>query len=158
PPVSLPSGKSMSFSASITLADLAWSTPDQRRLFAHLDLSFDEGRCGLVGRNGVGKTTLLKLVAGELQPHAGRVTVNGTLGVLRQAVQIESSATVAALFAVTEPLALLRRAEAGNATAEDLAHVDWTLEARLEASLARLGLDAQPDTFLSRLSGGQRTR
>ena len=58
-------------SASITLSDLAWSTPEGRPLFSNLDLSFDAGRTGLVGRNGVGKTTLLKLAAGDL-PRAAR--------------------------------------------------------------------------------------
>ena len=148
----------MSASASITLADLAWSTPDGRPLFSHLDLSFDAGRHGLVGRNGVGKTTLLKLIAGELQAHSGAVSVAGTLGVLHQAVQIANHETVADLFGIGRQLAMLRRAEAGQATGDDIAEIDWTLEARLAASLARLGLDAKPETLLSSLSGGQRTR
>jgi ATPase subunit of ABC transporter with duplicated ATPase domains len=148
----------MSVSASITLADLAWSTPDGRRLFSHLDLSFDAGRCGLVGRNGVGKTTLLRLIGGELAPHAGRVTVGGTLAVLRQAVQVGTTETVADLFGLTQPLALLRRAEAGQATDADIAELDWTLEARLGSALARLGLEASAATLLASLSGGQRTR
>ena len=39
-------------SASITIANLSWSTPDGRPLFSNLDLSFDAVRTGLVGRNG----------------------------------------------------------------------------------------------------------
>ena len=53
---------------------------------------------------------------------------------------------------------MLRRAEAGKASAEELANADWTLEARMASALAEVGLDAQPDTPLSTLSGGQRTR
>src|SRR5579883_1446482 len=79
-------GKTMS--ASIALAHLSWSTPEGRPLLSELDLSFTAERTGLVGRNGVGKTTLLKLIAGEAAPQAGRVSVNGTLGVLRQTVQV----------------------------------------------------------------------
>ena len=107
--------------ASITLSQVSWSAPDGRPLFSNLDLSFGAERTGLVGRNGVGKTTLLKLVAGEIQPHSGTVSVSGSLGVLRQSVQIASDETVADLFGVTGALAILRRAEVGAATADELA-------------------------------------
>jgi len=96
-------GNSVIISASITLADLSWSTPDGRPLFANLDLGFEAGRTGLVGRNGVGKTTLLKLVSGDLQPLAGQVTVKGTLGILRQAIQVGPTETSAIGVARSQP-------------------------------------------------------
>jgi ATPase subunit of ABC transporter with duplicated ATPase domains len=145
-------------SASITLSGLSWSTPDGRPLFSSLDLSFVTDRTGLVGRNGVGKTTLLRLILGELSPSAGRLSVNGTLGALRQTVQVGPDDTVADLFEVRDALALLRRAEDGQATVDELGHADWTLEARLASALDRLALDVQPETPLASLSGGQRTR
>ena len=145
-------------SASIALSNLGWSTPDGRSLFSGLDLSLGSDRTGLVGRNGVGKTTLLKLIFGDAAPDTGKASVNGTLGVLRQIVRVAPDATIADQFGVTEELALLRRAESGDANADDLAAADWTLEARLAAALGRLGLDATPQTLLATLSGGQRTR
>lgn len=144
--------------ASITLSNLSWSTPDGHALFSGLDLSFGSERSGLVGRNGVGKTTLLKLIAGDLQPRSGGVIVHGSLGRLRQAVQVGPDETVADLFGVTDGLALLARAESGQASAEELAMADWTLETRLAAAFARLGLPIEPGTVLTTLSGGQRTR
>ncbi|MGO7425226.1 ATP-binding cassette domain-containing protein, partial [Rhizobium ruizarguesonis] len=80
------------------------------------------------------------------------------LGVLRQSVQVTSDETVADLFGVTDALAVLHRAEAGEATADELASADWMLEARIAAALNRTGLDAPPETPLAALSGGQRTR
>ncbi|MEZ2132354.1 MULTISPECIES: ABC-F family ATP-binding cassette domain-containing protein [unclassified Sinorhizobium] len=144
--------------AAITLANLSWSTPDGRPLFSNLDLSFGPERTGLVGRNGVGKTTLLKLVSGEIRPQAGAVSFGGSLGVLSQAVQVGPEETVADLFGASEALAILRRAEAGEGTAEEIGSADWTLEARLASALDRAGLDASPETRLAALSGGQRTR
>ena len=144
--------------ASIVISNLAWSAPDGRALFSSLDLTFGSERSGLVGRNGVGKTTLLKLIAGELAPQAGTVSVQGRLAVLRQAVQVASNETVADLFGASDALAVLARAQAGEATAADLAAADWTLEARIVSALGRLGLEAEPDTPLAALSGGQRTR
>jgi len=156
--LALPSGKSTTMSASITLSNLAWSTPDGRPLFSKIDLSFDADRTGLVGRNGVGKTTLLRLISGELPSQTGQVVVTGVLGMLRQSVQEKPDETVADLFDARERLALLRRAEQGEASIEELAAADWTLEARMTSVLGRLGLDAPPETPLARLSGGQRTR
>lgn len=145
-------------SASITLSDLSWAAPDCPPLFSGLNLSFGPTRTGLVGRNGVGKTTLLKLIAGELLPRTGGVSVNGTLGVLRQTVLIRPDETVADLFGVTAALDVLHRADRGEATDDELADADWTLETRVAAALGRVGLAVPPDTPLATLSGGQRTR
>jgi ATPase subunit of ABC transporter with duplicated ATPase domains len=144
--------------ASITLSNLAWSTPDQKPLFSGLDLVFGPERAGLVGRNGVGKTTLLKLVCGRLTPLAGRCAAQGRIALLEQVVQSGPEDTLADLFEAREGLALLARAEAGIATAADLAAADWTLDARITAALAEIGLDVAPAARLATLSGGQQTR
>ncbi|MBL9132078.1 MAG: ABC-F family ATP-binding cassette domain-containing protein [Verrucomicrobiaceae bacterium] len=47
-----------------------------RWLFSHLNLSFEPGTCtGIIGRNGLGKTTLLRILMGEQQPHEGSITI-----------------------------------------------------------------------------------
>jgi ATPase subunit of ABC transporter with duplicated ATPase domains len=148
----------MSMPATITLHNLGWSTPDGHDLFSHLDLSFGPERTGLVGRNGVGKTTLLRLVAGELTPQSGTVTIDGRVAVLRQSVRPGPDETIADLFGITSGLALLARAERGEASAHELVHADWTLETRMVAALAEFGLDMPAGTPLLALSGGQATR
>lgn len=145
-------------SASIVVTDLAWAPPGGSPLFSDLSLAFGSERTGLVGRNGVGKTSLLRLIDGRLTPQAGFITVSGRLAVLRQTVQVSETETVADLFDAADGLAILARAEAGEADAEDLARADWTLGARIETALGRLHLDAPLDTRLAALSGGQRTR
>jgi ATPase subunit of ABC transporter with duplicated ATPase domains len=56
-----------------------------RTLLAEADLRVQPGdRIGLVGRNGAGKTTTLKVLAGESQPHAGKVERRGPVGYLPQ--------------------------------------------------------------------------
>ncbi|PSO21267.1 ABC-F family ATP-binding cassette domain-containing protein [Bradyrhizobium sp. MOS003] len=144
--------------ASVILSNLSLSTPDGRSLLSSIDLTFAAERTGLVGRNGVGKTTLLASISGEHLPQSGRVLVNGSIGLLRQDVQLPAGASVADLFGVRPALELLRRAERGDASADDIASIDWTLEGRLETALAHLGFDPSPDTELSCLSGGQITR
>ena len=145
-------------SASIVLHNLAWAPPGGSPLFSDLNLAFGPERTGLVGRNGAGKTTFLRLIDGGLTPQAGSVTVHGRLAVLRQTVQVDDTETIADLFNARDAIAILARAEAGQADADDLAAADWMLPSRLEAALARLRLDVTPDTRLASLSGGQRTR
>ncbi|RYD29578.1 MAG: ATP-binding cassette domain-containing protein [Verrucomicrobiaceae bacterium] len=94
----------------ITVSDVTWLTPEGRALFTGLNLSFAAERAGLVGRNGVGKTTLLKLVSGELSPFSGKVAVSGTLGMLRQTVQVGAAETIVYLFGVAEQYAIFRHA------------------------------------------------
>lgn len=145
--------------ALITLDGLSYSTPDGRGLFEDLTLAFGAERTGLVGRNGVGKSTLLRLVLGELPPTAGALSVRGRLGVLRQALIPPVGATVAALMGVDTALSRLRRLDAGEGTEDDVAEADWTLEARLEQALADVdlaGLDLERPA--ASLSGGQVTR
>ncbi len=144
--------------STITLSNLSWSTPEGRRLFDGLNLSFGPGLCGLVGRNGAGKSTLLKLIAGELSPASGSVSVGGRIGLLRQQAEPLPGQRIATLFGADAALALLRLAESGEASADELAQCDWLLEGRIEAALARVRLDAPPETPLAQLSGGQRTR
>ncbi len=144
--------------ASIVLSNVRLSAPDGRAFLSNLDLSFAPERTGLIGRNGVGKTTLLRLISGELAPQSGTIAIGGALGVVRQNPLVTPNETIADLFGVTDALALLRRAEAGEATAEQLVDADWAIEERIVAALARVDLDAQPETRLVELSGGQGTR
>ncbi|HEX7855802.1 MAG TPA: ABC-F family ATP-binding cassette domain-containing protein [Sphingobium sp.] len=148
----------MPSSIAIRFSDLAWSTPDGRPVLVNLTGTFAAERTGLVGRNGTGKTTLLSLIAGTLQPQTGSISTGGSIGLLRQSLQPEAQESIATLFGVTDAIALLRRAEAGDATAEELADADWLLEDRMADALAEVGLDTAADTRLIALSGGQRTR
>ncbi len=143
---------------AITTIDLGWSTPDGHPVFSGINLSFNAERVGIVGRNGVGKTSLLKLLSGEREPGVGRIIAQGSVATLRQIVQLRPDETIAELFGVAAALATLRRAETGDAGIDELAGADWTLESRIAAALTSVGLDATPDTRLVALSGGQRTR
>ncbi|MFN3610370.1 MAG: ATP-binding cassette domain-containing protein, partial [Hyphomonas sp.] len=145
--------------ASITLASLTFALPDGRVLFSDLNFSFNQERVGLVGRNGIGKSTLLDLIGGRAAPTSGAVVVSGTIGMLPQAFGVDAGETVADLFGVRAALAQLARIGAGMGAEADLADADWTLEARFAEALSRAGLaDVGAETPLATLSGGQRMR
>ena len=149
----------MSSPALITLDALSQLTPDGRVLFDNLSLAFGREKTGLVGRNGVGKTSLLRAILVEAAPAAGSVRVEGRVAALRQQLAPPPDATLADLIGAAEPLACLARLEAGEGRDGDLEAADWLLPQRIEAALAEMGLAgfdlARP---AAELSGGQATR
>ncbi|KFI32565.1 ABC transporter [Haematobacter missouriensis] len=144
--------------ASVSLSGLSWSTPDDAPLLTDLNLTFGPERTGIVGRNGIGKSTLLRLISRDQHPAAGQVRVTGTFAILRQEAMEQPDDVIADLFSARPALDLLDRAESGLADANELADADWTLPERMEAALLRCGLSVGPQTLLATLSGGQRSR
>lgn len=146
-------------SAFVTLDSVAARTPDGTPLFDNLTLAFGRERTGLVGRNGVGKSTLLRLIAGRQPPAEGAVSRAGTIGVLDQSHDPAPGETIADTLGVAGPLAVLRRALAGEGSVADLGEADWTLDERLHDALAQVGLSGlDPQRRTGSLSGGEQTR
>ncbi len=70
----------------ITVQDLSFHFGGQQ-LFKNVDLQFNPGNCyGVIGANGAGKTTFLRLLCGELEPSGGSITIksDARMSVLRQ--------------------------------------------------------------------------
>lgn len=114
-----------------------------RVVFDSVSLGVDEGdRIGVVGRNGDGKSSLLRMLAGLQPPDSGRVTVRGgvTVGVLDQAETLDDDDTV------------------GNAIVGDTPEHEWAGDARVREVISGLVGDLPWDAPLSSLSGGQRRR
>lgn len=114
-----------------------------RTVFDEVTLGIDEGdRIGIVGRNGDGKSTLLKLLSGRLEPDGGRVTVRRgiRIGMLDQGDTVDPDATVA---------------EAVVGGIEE--HV-WAGDVKVRDVIAGLLADVPWHGRVRDLSGGQRRR
>jgi ATPase subunit of ABC transporter with duplicated ATPase domains len=143
----------------VTLESVSAATPDGRALFDNLSLSFGPERTGLVGRNGVGKSTLLRIIAGEQAPSAGSVARTGQISVLRQALQPPPGALLSDLLGVRVGLERLGRIERGEGSEQDLGDADWLLPERVRDGLEVVGLaDIELERPAAALSGGQMTR
>ncbi|WP_026530255.1 ABC-F family ATP-binding cassette domain-containing protein [Haematomicrobium sanguinis] len=69
----------------IDVGSIQYALPDGRQLLNGVTFRVGEShRAALIGPNGTGKTTLLRILAGELTPHAGAVTTSGTVGYMPQ--------------------------------------------------------------------------
>jgi ATPase subunit of ABC transporter with duplicated ATPase domains len=145
--------------AFITLESVAAATPDGRRLFENLALSIGAERIGLVGRNGVGKSSLLAILAGARSPAAGIVARVGTVAMLDQTPDLSTDDRLVALLGVAPDWDRLSRIERGQGDEIDLNDADWDLPGRVTQALADVGLgDLDPERPARSLSGGQATR
>jgi ATPase subunit of ABC transporter with duplicated ATPase domains len=144
--------------ALIICSNLSFSWPDDTPVFQNLSFTVGPGRTGLVAPNGGGKSTLLKLIAGDYRPTSGTVSVNGALGYLPQSLPFAGDLTVTEVLGIAPVIAALDAIESGDASEAHFATIgnDWDIEERTRAQLDRLGLGDVPLTRrLRTLSGGQ---
>ena len=80
----------------VDIAGVAYALPDGRPLLRDVNLRVGEGsKTALIGPNGTGKTTLIRIIAGDLSPDEGTVVRSGGLGVMRQFIgQVRDESTV----------------------------------------------------------------
>src|SRR5215470_2790538 len=102
----------------ISVVDLACRLSDGGRVFESLTFAFDMVRTGLVGPNGIGKTTLLDMLAGRRAPSAGRIAY------LPQSIALAPAASVAEALGVAAELAAHERIERGEGTVADVEQLD----------------------------------
>ncbi len=141
----------------------------QSIVLSHLSLAFDDGpdvledvsciipsgRVGVVGRNGVGKTTLLRLVVGELSPTSGSILVPGDVTAVPQDLLQRPDRTVAEILGIDGACSALSAIAAGSVDVADFDTVgaDWDIEARATALLARRVPSLGGDNILHRIAG-----
>ncbi len=149
-------------------------------LLDQVDLQLDTGeRIGLIGRNGGGKSSLLRIIAGEIKPDDGRIwrTPGLKLAYVPQEPELDPALTVfeevsKGLGKVSQVLlhyheashllsdgtgdteALLSRLQ--DLQAEVEAQDGWRIQARVETAIDKL--DLPPDALVGQLSGGQKKR
>ena len=114
-----------------------------KTVFEDVSLGLDEGdRIGVVGKNGDGKSTLLSLLAGIIEPDEGRVirTRGVRVGVLGQADVLSDDDTVE------------------HAVVGDTPEYEWAGDARVRDIISGLAADIPWQGRVGDLSGGQRRR
>lgn len=130
-------------------------------LFGPLNLSLEPSLCALVGRNGSGKTRLLRLLAGLDLPAGGHIERFGTSAYVAQQHVISPQLTLAELLGYETIFAARKRVDSGDAEPEDLDILDghWDLAERLsDAFIAAKLPPFDPEKRADELSGGERIR
>ncbi|MFC6299540.1 ATP-binding cassette domain-containing protein [Pseudomonas sp. CCM 7893] len=145
----------------VSLQHLCFQFANGETLLDNLTLSFDHTPTGIVGRNGMGKSVLARLIAGVLAPSSGTRKSSASLAYVPQTISLTPGETVAHVTGTAKVLVALERLAKGEAAPEDLELIDdrWDLAERLRHALDTSGLpEVRADTPADTLSGGQLAR
>ena len=147
---------------SIIIKDLSYTHTDKEVLFSNLNLIINSGeKTALTGNNGCGKSTLMRILAGEAAPSAGSVHCSGHLYYVPQHFGQYDGRTVAQVLGIDRKLTALHAILNGDTAEEHFARLDndWNIEERTQAVLHAWHLNGisllRP---LEGLSSGEKTR
>lgn len=159
----------MASPALLSIKDLTLRFGNQDVLSAATLAVGEREKVGLVGRNGSGKSSLLRIIAGEEQPDGGIVSRRNGLvvGYLPQEFRLDDDATVEANVrsGAAAVLELVARYESGDVRsseeAEMLTHIEtlggWDVDSRVKTAMTEL-FCPPADRIVRDLSGGEKRR
>ncbi len=127
--------------AHVSIAHLHFAHPSQPLLFVDLSAVFSAPLTGLIGDNGCGKTTLMRLILGDLTPSSGSLAAPEHMAYLPQDLGLDREQTLAELCGISEILRALQAVESGEYSPELYETIgdNWDVEERTLAALATYG-------------------
>ncbi|MBE8907954.1 ABC-F family ATP-binding cassette domain-containing protein [Enterobacter asburiae] len=148
-------------SPSFILHQVTCQFPTGDTLFGPLNLTLEPSLCALVGRNGSGKTRLLRLLAGLDEPASGHIERFGSHAWVAQQHVISPQTTLAELLGYDAIFTARKRIDSGDYQPDDLELLDghWDVAERLSEAFSNAQLPLfDPDKPAGELSGGERIR
>ncbi len=146
----------------ILLQNISFGFPGGNLLFHSVNLTLQPyTKSALAGSNGIGKSTLLKIMAQEIKPSEGTVTVKGDLYYVPQMFGNFNHFTVSECLAIDQKLNALQKITNGEVDEAyfNILNDDWDIEERCRNALNYWKLeDVELDQKLESLSGGQKTK
>jgi len=146
----------------LILQGVTFRHPHRDVLFSDINFTVNkQAKIALTGNNGTGKSTLLKIMAGELQPSAGVVKASTQPYYVPQLFGQFNGITIAQALHIEQKLNALKAILDGMVRDENLVLLndDWAIEERCAEALAYWQLEALDlRARMSTLSGGQKTK
>lgn len=146
----------------ILLQNISFGFPGGNLLFNHINVTIQaHTKSALVGSNGMGKSTLLKIISGEIQPSDGNVNIQGDIFYVPQLFGNCNHLTIAECLKIDQKLHALQ--EITNGEVDEIyfetLNDDWDIEDRCKQALEHWGLgNFELSQKLEGLSGGQKTK
>ena len=136
--------------AHVSIAHLHFAHPSEPALFIDLSAVFSAPLTGLIGDNGCGKTTLMRLILGDLTPSSGSLAAPARMAYLPQDLGLDREQTLAELCGISEILQALQAVESGEYSPKLYETIgdSWDVEERTLAALATYGFT--PATVVDR--------
>jgi len=145
-----------------TLRNISYIHPNKDLLFDNINLTIDQqDKIALVGNNGTGKSTLLKIIADDLTPSHGESIVRTKPYYIPQIFGQYDHLRIAEALQIESKLSALKEILAGHVTQQHLNILDddWSIEERCNGALAYWQLhDLDLNQKMGTLSGGQKTK
>lgn len=146
----------------LTAQKISYIHPDKEPLFDNISFSLQgHDKVALIGKNGVGKSTLLKLLAGQLSPTSGNIKSASKPYYIPQHYGQFDHFTIAQALHIEDKLIALDEMLNGHVTKEnmDVLNDDWSISERCKEALIFWNLqDLSLEGKMCRLSGGQKTK
>lgn len=146
----------------LILQNLSYILPNKDLLFDHIHLTVNhQDKIALIGNNGTGKSTLLKIIAGELQAAEGELQTDALPYYVPQIFGQYNHLTIGEALKIDSKITALKEILAGNATEINFNTIndDWTIEERCVEALSYWKLeDLNLWQKIGTLSGGQKTK
>ena len=146
----------------LILNNLSYIHPDKHLLFDNINLNIATGnKVALLGNNGVGKSTLLKIIAGSLLPSQGFIQTDVKPYYVPQVFGQYDHLTVAQALQAADKLHALQQLLNGDTSDVNYSALndDWTIEERCHEALQYWRInDVTLQQAMNTLSGGQKTR
>lgn len=146
----------------ILLQNISFGFPGGNLLFNHTNLTIQSSiKSALVGGNGMGKSTLLKMIAGEIQPLNGSINIQGDIFYVPQMFGNCNRLTIAECLKIDQKLYALQKITGGEVDEIyfEMLNDDWDIEERSHQALENWRLENFELTQkLDDLSGGQKTK
>lgn len=146
---------------SIIISDVSYHYSNQQALLKHVSFSVLSNRkVSIIGSNGTGKSTLLKLLAGNLTPSSGAIQCSSQPYYIPQQINIIGK-NISEALGINEKINALHAINKGssNHVYYDLLEDDWDIESRCRSALDFWGLSDIELTYpIDSLSGGEKNK
>jgi ATPase subunit of ABC transporter with duplicated ATPase domains len=147
---------------SIVVKSLTYVHPDRETLFENINFSVARGdRAALVGNNGVGKSTILQVIAGRLQPTAGEIITSDAVLYIPQHLGQYDQLSISEALRVDKKLRALHAILDGDASTDNFTNLgdEWDIEEKIQHALEFWRLDyLNISQTMNTLSGGEKTK
>ncbi|MDE5675924.1 MAG: ATP-binding cassette domain-containing protein, partial [Muribaculaceae bacterium] len=147
---------------NLLVQGLSYIHPNKDLLFQDITFTISTGKkCAIIGNNGVGKSTLLKILAGKIPPAMGNIVCDGTMYMIPQHFGQFNDMSVAEALGLADKLRALSIILDGRGTEKEYEQLndEWDIPERLTEAFVKWQIGhIAPDMLMGNLSGGEKTR